>query len=121
MHQMILPSPLPTTESETEPLVYSPLWHSTAECDAAPSAQVDRLWQMFLHCYDMENTFRFLKQTLGWTTPRVRDPQAADRWSWLVLVAYTQLRAKIVEPYLSEQLCPSRVYPVIGVSGVVDQ
>jgi hypothetical protein len=29
---------------------------------------------------------------MGWTTPRVRHPQQADRWSWLVVAAYTQLR-----------------------------
>ena len=32
------------------------------------------------------------KQTLNWTTPRVRTPQQADRWTWLVVLAYTQLR-----------------------------
>jgi hypothetical protein len=40
----------------------------------------------------IEHTVRFWKQTLGWTTPRPRHPQQADRWTWLVLVAYTQLR-----------------------------
>jgi len=34
----------------------------------------------------------FAKQTLNWTTPRVRHPEQADRWTWLVLLAYTQLR-----------------------------
>jgi hypothetical protein len=29
---------------------------------------------------------------MGWTTPRVRRPEQADRWSWLVVAAYTQLR-----------------------------
>ena len=38
-----------------------------------------------------EHTFRFLKQSMGWTTPRVRHPEQADRWSWLVVAAYTQL------------------------------
>ncbi len=33
-----------------------------------------------------------LKQTLGWTVPKLRDPQAADRWTWLIIAAYTQLR-----------------------------
>src|SRR3954470_11885436 len=32
------------------------------------------------------------KLALGWTTPRVRTPEQADRWTWLVLIAYTQLR-----------------------------
>lgn len=42
--------------------------------------------------FDLEHTFRFLKQTLGWTTPRVRHPEQADRWTWLLAAAYTQLR-----------------------------
>jgi len=40
----------------------------------------------------IEHTYRFCKQTLNWTTPRVRHPEQADRWTWLVLLAYTQLR-----------------------------
>ncbi|HVI70277.1 MAG TPA: hypothetical protein VM656_02175, partial [Pyrinomonadaceae bacterium] len=28
----------------------------------------------------------------GWTTPRIRHPEQADLWSWLVVGAYTQLR-----------------------------
>jgi hypothetical protein len=65
------------------------LWHSTT---AATAGQVDSLWQMFLRRFDLEHTFRFLKQTLGWTTPRLRAPEAADRWTWLMLAAHTQLR-----------------------------
>jgi hypothetical protein len=40
----------------------------------------------------IEHTVRFAKQTLGWTTPRPCHPEQADRWTWLVLAAYTQLR-----------------------------
>ena len=40
----------------------------------------------------IEHTIRFAKQTLGWATPRPRHPAQADRWTWLVLAAYTQLR-----------------------------
>src|SRR6185437_10722238 len=47
---------------------------------------------MFLCRFDLEHTFRFLKQTLGWTRPKLRSPQAADRWTWLVIAAHTQLR-----------------------------
>jgi len=36
--------------------------------------------------------FRFAKGTLGWTTPAVRTPEQADRWTLLVVVGYTQLR-----------------------------
>jgi hypothetical protein len=41
---------------------------------------------------DLEHTFRLFKQTLGWTTPKIRTPAAADRWTWLVITAHTQLR-----------------------------
>jgi hypothetical protein len=65
------------------------LWFSGT---AATAAEVDRLWQMFLRRFDLEHTFRFLKQTLGWTKPRIRTPEAADRWTWLIIAAHTQLR-----------------------------
>jgi hypothetical protein len=52
---------------------------------------VDRTWQAFLRRFDIEHTFRFLKQVLGWTRPKLRDPAAADRWTWLILACYTQL------------------------------
>jgi hypothetical protein len=32
------------------------------------------------------------KQTLGWTCPKIRTPEAADRWTWLILAAYAPLR-----------------------------
>jgi hypothetical protein len=49
-------------------------------------------WRTYIRRFDLEHTFRFCKQALGWTTPRVRTPEQADRWTWLVLAAYTQLR-----------------------------
>jgi hypothetical protein len=65
------------------------LWHSHA---GLTSGEVDLAWQAFLRRFDIEHTFRMLKQTLGWTTPKLRSPAAADRWTWLLLAAYTQLR-----------------------------
>lgn len=50
------------------------------------------LWRAYVHRFDLEHTYRFCKQTLNWTTPRVRYPEQADRWTWLVRLAYTQLR-----------------------------
>ncbi len=46
----------------------------------------------FLRRFDIEHTFRLFKQTLGWTKPRLRSSEAADRWTWLVIAAYAQLR-----------------------------
>ena len=64
------------------------LWSSRAGTDADA---VNRTWQAFLRRFDIEHTFRFLKQVLGWTRPKLRDPAAADRWTWLIIAAYTQL------------------------------
>lgn len=42
--------------------------------------------------FDIEHFFRFCKQRLGWTRPAPMLPGTAQVWTWLVLVAYTQLR-----------------------------
>jgi DDE superfamily endonuclease len=53
---------------------------------------LDLCWRAYLRRFDIEHAFRFLKSTLGWTTPALRMPEQADRWTWLVVIAYTQLR-----------------------------
>jgi DDE superfamily endonuclease len=55
-------------------------------------ADLDLLWKAYCRRFDLEHTIRFLKQTLSWTAPRFRHPEQADRWTWLVLAAYAQLR-----------------------------
>jgi hypothetical protein len=61
-------------------------WAGPGTCD------LDLAWRAYVRRFDLEHTVRFCKQTLGWTTPRPRHPAQADRWTWLVLAAYTQLR-----------------------------
>jgi hypothetical protein len=41
-------------------------WHGEGEAD------LDFLWRAYVRRFDLEHTIRFLKQTLGWTTPRLR-------------------------------------------------
>jgi len=53
---------------------------------------LDLLWRSYLRRFDVEHTIKLYKGSLGWTTPRVRHPEQADRWTWLILAAYTQLR-----------------------------
>ena len=53
---------------------------------------LDVCWRAYLRRFDIEHTFRFAKGTLGWTTPALSTPEQADRWTWLVVAAYTQLR-----------------------------
>lgn len=59
-----------------------------------PTTQPDlhRITHAYLHRFDIEHTIRFAKQTLGLTTPTIRTPEQAQRWAWLVMTAYTQLR-----------------------------
>ncbi|MFI8194048.1 NF041680 family putative transposase [Streptomyces sp. NPDC085946] len=65
------------------------LWSSA---DGATPADIDRWWQSFLRRFDLEHTFRLMKQTLGWTAPKTRHADTADLWTWLVIAAHTQLR-----------------------------
>ena len=68
-----------------------PVWlWSPATCGTP--AEVDRCWQAFLRRFDLEHTFRLFKQVLGWTAPKIRDPAAADRWTWLIIACHAQLR-----------------------------
>jgi hypothetical protein len=92
---------------------------------------LDKCWRAYLRRFDIEHTFRFMKSTLGWTTPLLRTPEQADRWSWLIAAAHTQLRLArgLVEdlrlpwerPRDPAQLTPARVRrgfrrlgPIIG-------
>jgi hypothetical protein len=61
-------------------------WHGPGSVD------LDLAWRAYVRRFDIEHTVRFCKQTLGWTTPRPRHPTQADRWTWLILACYTQLR-----------------------------
>ncbi|MDQ6798408.1 MAG: transposase, partial [Actinomycetota bacterium] len=53
---------------------------------------LDVCWRAYLRRFDIEHTYRFAKNTLGWTAPALRTPEQADRWTWLIVAAYTQLR-----------------------------
>jgi hypothetical protein len=61
-------------------------WHGPQ----APDLRI--VWRAYVRRFDLEHTFRFIKQIPNWTVPRVRYPEQADRWTWLVVAAYTQLR-----------------------------
>lgn len=53
---------------------------------------LEQCWQAYIRRFALEHTYRFVKTTLGWTTPALRMPAQADRWSWLVLAVLAQLR-----------------------------
>ncbi len=62
------------------------------------------VWRASMHRFDLEHTFRFVKETLHWTALRVRHPAQADRWTALVVLAYTQLR--LAQPVVADQRLP---------------
>ena len=68
------------------------LWWHGPEGTEGTEPDLDLNWRSYVRRFDLEHTFRFLKQSMGWTTPRVHHLEQADRWTWLVLAAYTQLR-----------------------------
>jgi hypothetical protein len=78
---------LPRGERRREPKKLWLWWDGSAE-----EPDLDLLWSAYIRRLDLEHTFRFLKEALGWATPRVRHPEQADRWRWLVVAAFIELR-----------------------------
>ena len=95
----------------------APLWLAWIG-DALPADLAD-LWHDYVLRFTAEHGFRFLKQALGWTTVRQRDPAAADRWTWLLALALWQLwlaRSLVADqrlpwerPLPASRLTPGRV------------
>ena len=84
---------------------------------------LDLCWRAYLRRFDIEHTFRFAKGALGWTTPALRTPEQADRWTWLIVAAYTQLRLArglVDDDRLptGTPLRPRPAHPVAGPPGV---
>jgi hypothetical protein len=111
---------LPRGERRREPRVLWLWWHGPE----GTTPDLDLIWRSYVRRFDLEHTFRFLKQSMGWTTPRVRHPEQADRWTWLVVAAYTQLRltrARVADlrlpwerRYDTGWLTPARVHRVVS-------
>lgn len=77
---------LPRGERRRKPKKLWLWWHGEGEPD------LGLLWRGYVRRFDVEHTVKTFKSRLGWTTPRVRHPEQADLWTWLILAAYTQLR-----------------------------
>ena len=115
---------LPRGESRREPRVLWLWWHGPEVTEP----DLDLIWRSYVRRFDLlEHTFRLLKQSMGWTTPRVRHPEQAEQCrTWLVLAAYTQLRlaarascvAELRLPwerrYGAGRLTPLRVHRVVS-------
>ena len=75
---------LPRPTKVPQPLWF--WWYGPTSPDLA------EVWRAYLARFSIEHTFRFFKQTLRWTAPKLRAPAAADRWTWLLILAYVHLR-----------------------------
>ena len=94
------------------------MWLRAPVPEAGPEL-VAVLWQAYLRRFDIEHVFRFLKTQLGWDKPVLRDPAAADRWTWLIIACWNQLwlarplaaglRLPWQRPLPPERLTPGRV------------
>jgi hypothetical protein len=77
------------------------------------------LFATYQRRFDLEHTFRFLKQDLGWTVFTPMLPTTAEVWTWLLLAAYTQLRLTRTisqdlrmaweKPHTPDRITPRRV------------
>ena len=65
---------------------------------------LDLCWRAYLRRFDIQHTFRFVRSALGWTTPALQTPDQADRWTWLIVAAYTQLR--LARGLVETNACP---------------
>jgi hypothetical protein len=65
-----------------------PLWLGT---NASPEPSVQTIWSWYVKRWPIEPAFRFRKQRLYWTQPRLQQSDRCDRWTLLVDIAYWQL------------------------------
>jgi hypothetical protein len=96
-----------------------PLWLAWAAPDGRLPDDLALCWTWYGQRFPIEHGFRFSKQALGWTTVRPRDPAAADRWTWLLVLVWWQLwlarplvadrRLPWGRPAAPERLSPGRV------------
>ena len=86
----------------TKQLPPQPLW--LAWIGGPLPVDLSLVWHWYLRRFTVEHAFRFLKQTLGWTTIRPRHPRAADRWTWLIAAACWQVW--LARPLLTDVRLP---------------
>lgn len=95
-----------------------PLWLAWR----GPALEVEDLWRTYHRRSGLEASFRFRKQHLGWTVPRLGTIEASLRWTQLVTIAqWTLYRSRtLVEdrplPWQARQvnLTPERVKQSFG-------
>lgn len=67
------------------------LWLPPAHIPATVALDLETMWRSYTHRWPIEPGTRFRKQVLNWTLPQFHTPEAGDRWSYLVCIAFWQL------------------------------
>lgn len=63
------------------PRVNKPMWLAFVGEEMPPLSQ---LWKLYLRRFAVDHWYRFIKQRLHWTLPKLATPQQCDRWSDLM-------------------------------------
>jgi hypothetical protein len=78
-----------------------PMWLAFAGLKMPPP---DRVWRLYLRRFAIDHWYRFAKNRLHWTVPRLSTPVQCDRWSDLMPLVTWQL-------WFARQLVAQRPLP----------
>ncbi|MEH2430830.1 MAG: transposase [Nostoc sp.] len=68
-------------QEDGSPRVNKPMWLAFVGEEMPPLSQ---LWKLYLRRFAVDHWYRFIKQRLHWTLPKLSTPQQCDRWSDLM-------------------------------------
>ncbi len=91
------------------------------------SLELAKVWPIYKRRYSIEHGFRFDKQDLLWTKPRLREPEHFELWTGLVSLVHDQLviaeglgRA-VLRPWESSQRRPSPQQIRRGLAAILNE
>jgi hypothetical protein len=100
------------------------MWLAWVGAPNEPEPKPEVLWRLYVRRFAIEHFYRFAKQRLYWTLPRLSTPEQSDRWSRLVVPMMMELylaRAVVLDRPLPwqkaqsvEAMTPGRVLSAIG-------
>lgn len=70
------------------PRINKPMWLAFVGEEMPPLSQV---WLLYLRRFAIDHWYRFIKQRLHWTLPKLSTPQQCDRWSDLMPIITWEL------------------------------
>nr|MDZ8210245.1 hypothetical protein [Nostoc sp. ChiSLP03a] len=75
-------------QEDDSPRVNKPMWLAFVGQQMPPLAE---LWKLYLQRFAVDHWYRFIKQRLHWTLPKLSTPQQCDRWSDLMPIITWEL------------------------------